>query len=87
MRLQAEKGKAERQRLIKNIPAPKMYGKETVYIGAFIAGVIFAMLGSYFWFIVNMIGCGIYFAISYRDYKKFLKNSEALNSVGEVPRL
>ncbi|MBQ5316132.1 MAG: hypothetical protein J6I96_01105 [Oscillospiraceae bacterium] len=77
LRIQAEQEEAERQRLIDSIPDPTMYGKIPVYIAVGTAGILFTIGGGPFWLIAALAGCGIYFGVSYTDYKKYVDNPEA----------
>lgn len=76
LRFQAEKEEKERQNLINSISDPTMYGKIPVYVAIGVGGILFALVGGSFWLVAAIIGCGVYFGISYMDYKKFLDNPE-----------
>jgi ribosomal protein L37E len=76
LRLQAEREEAERQRLMAGIPDPTMYGKIPVYIGIGAAGILMTIAFSPFFLFAAFIGCGVYFGVSYMEYKKYVSDPE-----------
>lgn len=77
LRLKKEKELVERQKIIDTIPDPTPYGKVWVYVVIGVVGILFTIGGGFFWFVAALIGCGVYWYISNRDYKVFIEDEDA----------